>query len=194
MKQILKALNEVSKSVGSIEKKMTVGTGRSSYKGVSWSEVASKVQPELNKNGLIFIPVDIEEETTISEWNEKTNYGEKRKQSVMTRVKVYYEIIHESGEKLRVCGIGHGQDPMDKAAGKATTYALKNAIMYSLTLAGELDDTDQTHSNEIETPKKNKIKDIEKVIKAIEEGKKTKQFFYDNYVLTDQQKKLIENV
>ena len=66
--------------------------------------------------------------------------------------------MHESGETMEICGYGHGIDSQDKAAGKATTYALKNALLYTfLTPVGKMPDTDETHSDEIEVPKVVKV-------------------------------------
>ena len=54
---------------------------------------------------------------------------------------------------MQIAGYGHGVDPQDKGAGKATTYALKNALLYTfLTPVGKIDDTDTTHSNDIAPP------------------------------------------
>ena len=61
--------------------------------------------------------------------------------------------MHESGESIEICGYGHGIDPQDKAAGKAQTYALKNALLYTfLTPVGAIEDTDSTHSDTIPVP------------------------------------------
>jgi hypothetical protein len=65
-------------------------------------------------------------------------------------------LLHESGESIELMGYGHGVDTQDKGAGKATTYALKNCLLYTfLTPVGKIDDTETTHSEEIATPKKN---------------------------------------
>jgi hypothetical protein len=61
--------------------------------------------------------------------------------------------LHESGESVELAGYGHGVDPQDKGAGKATTYALKNCLLYTfLTPVGKIDDTETTHSNDIAAP------------------------------------------
>ena len=52
-------------------------------------------------------------------------------------------------------GYGQGVDSQDKGAGKATTYALKYALLYAfLVPTGKIDDSDNIHSNDIETPVK----------------------------------------
>ena len=61
--------------------------------------------------------------------------------------------MHESGESIEICGYGHGIDSQDKAAGKAQTYALKNALLYTfLTPVGAIEDTDSVHSDTIPVP------------------------------------------
>jgi hypothetical protein len=78
-----------------------------------------------------------------------------QKQSVFTKVKVKYLLLHESGESIELMGYGHGVDPQDKGAGKATTYAMKNCLLYSFcTPVGKMDDTETTHSESIPVPVK----------------------------------------
>jgi hypothetical protein len=49
-----------------------------------------------------------------------------------------------------LAGYGHGVDSQDKGAGKATTYAMKNMLLYSfMTPVGKIDDTETTHSEDI---------------------------------------------
>jgi hypothetical protein len=62
-------------------------------------------------------------------------------------------LLHRSGESMEIAGYGHGTDPQDKAAGKATTYALKYAMLYTfLVPTGDIDDADKTHSDQHATP------------------------------------------
>ena len=51
----------------------------------------------------------------------------KSKQSVFTDAHTKYLLLHTSGESIELSGYGQGVDTQDKGAGKATTYALKNA-------------------------------------------------------------------
>jgi hypothetical protein len=157
MKQLTKAVISVMKEVRGMEKNSRVGQGGHAYNGTKDQDVKEVFNEALAKNGLIMFPKDIDEHTQVDRWEEKTNYGIKQKQSVFTKVKVHYTLMHESGEEVTVCGYGHGVDPQDKAAGKATTYAMKNALLYTfLTPVGKIDDTETTHSNEIPTPQAKK--------------------------------------
>ena len=65
-------------------------------------------------------------------------------------------IVHAHGKTSHeeLAGYGHGVDNQDKGAGKATTYALKYALLYMFLIpTGKIDDADTTHSDEVEVPK-----------------------------------------
>jgi hypothetical protein len=160
MKNLAKAVISVMKEVKGMEKNSRVGAGNSAYDGTKYSDVAEKFNDAMANNGLCIIPIDIQEETKIERWEEIDNYSKamKTKQSVFTKVVTKYLLIHESGESVELCGFGHGIDTQDKGAGKATTYALKNALLYTfLTPVGKMDDTDTKHSNDIATPQPKKV-------------------------------------
>lgn len=172
MKNISQAIIKVMQAVKGMEKNSNVGKGSSSYKGTKDEDVKEVFNKALADNGLCMMPIDIEEETQIDRWVESTQYGEKQKQSVFTKVKVKYLLLHTSGESIELWGYGHGIDSQDKGAGKATTYAMKNCLLYSfMTPVGKIDDTDTTHSDDIDTPKNqsqnSKIKLTEKLIPKV---------------------------
>lgn len=147
---LIKAVISVMNDVKNIEKNMTVGEGNNSYKGVSDKDVKLKIGESMAKNGLALLCTNIEQNMNVERWVDQ--YG-KPKQSVFTEVKNTYVLFHESGESIEIQGYGHGIDSQDKSAGKATTYALKNALLYTfLVPTGSIDDTDNTHSDKIETP------------------------------------------
>jgi hypothetical protein len=181
MKNIAKAIIQVMAEVKGMEKNSKVGTGQGSYDGTKDQDVKEVFNNALQKNGLCILPIDIQETTQIDRWEESSNYGIKQKQSVFTKVNVKYMLLHESGESIELAGYGHGIDAQDKGAGKATTYALKNCLLYSfLTPVGKIDDTDLKHSNDIEVPQKSAPKVIEITeldwinLEAIFENKKDK--------------------
>lgn len=159
MENLTKAIISVMREVKGMEKNSKVGTGQSSYDGTKYADVAEKFNDAMEKNGLCIIPIEIKEETNIERWEEVDPWSKevpkatKQKQSVFTKVLTKYLLMHESGESKEICGFGYGVDSQDKGAGKATTYALKNALLYTfLTPVGKMDDTDTTHSNDIKTP------------------------------------------
>lgn len=150
---ITKAIIEVMKSVKGMEKNSTIGKGQQQYNGTKDQDVKEVFNKALSENGLCMLPIKVEESTDITKWTVEDKYGTKQKQSVFTKVKVTYLLLHTSDESIELVGYGHGVDPQDKGAGKATTYALKNCLLYTfLTPVGKIDDTDETHSSDIETP------------------------------------------
>jgi|GEM_PF-1320595 len=153
MENLAKAIISVMKEVEGMEKNSRVGTGKAAYDGTKDQDVKEVFNEALAKNGLCILPIDIQDETTISRWEETNNYGSKQKQSVFTKVKTKYLLLHESGESQVLSGYGHGVDPQDKGAGKATTYALKNCLLLTfLTPVGKMPDTDLIHSDDMEPP------------------------------------------
>lgn len=152
------AMIAVMQEVKNIDKSLTVGSGYNSYSGVADKDVKQAIGQAMANNGLTCVTIDIKPTVRIDRWEEETNYNGnkqmKQKQSVFTEILATYKITHaETKESIDIMGYGHGQDSMDKSAGKATTYALKNALLYSyLVPTGAIDDTDKTHSKEIATP------------------------------------------
>ncbi len=178
---LAKAIIQVMKAVDSIEKGATVGTGGSSYKGVKDIDVKQAYKKAMIDAGLCILPIGIDPTTTITSWETNDQYGKKRRTSVFTEVETTYLLIHsESGESQEIKGYGHGSDSQDKSAGKATTYALKNAILYTfLTPTGNIDDTDGTHSEDIAQPKTQKQAQTKKKLPTLKKG-------------SDQWKKILE--
>lgn len=203
--ELHKAMVEVMKAVKNIDKSMTIGTGNSSYKGISDKDVKFILGNAMSENGITCVPIDYDVKTQIDRWEETTNYGVKQKQSVFTEVNAKYLITHvDSGESQVIVGYGHGIDSQDKSAGKATTYALKNALLYSfLVPTGAIDDTDKTHSNDIETPKPQRTDKemmlpalsnemFEKAQVALEKKETTLERIKSKYVLSTVQEKALE--
>jgi len=203
MKNLAKAVIAVMKEVKGMEKNSSVGTGNHSYQGTKDQDVKEVFNTALEKNGLCIMPIDIEDHTQVDRWEEvdawskSTPKAMKQKQSVFTKVKVKYLLLHESGESQELIGYGHGVDAQDKGAGKATTYALKNCLLYTfLTPVGKIDDTETTHSADIATPKaKKKLtkKEFDICIKSIEDGTYTIERMKAACDLTDGQKLDLED-
>ena len=151
---LAKAIIEVMKAVKGIDKTMTIGTGQNSYKGVPDQEVKKIIGDAMAKNGLCILPIKVAPKTQIDRWDGVDYNGKpKMMQSVFTEVVSEYLLLHESGESQVLSGYGHGIDSQDKGAGKATTYALKYALLYTfLVPTGKIDDADSTHSDNIQTP------------------------------------------
>jgi len=193
MKNIAKAIIQVMKEVKGMEKNSNVGSGRNSYNGTKDQDVKEVFNDVLAKNGLCILPIDIQEETQIDRWEQEYNGQKQQKQSVFTKVTTKYMLLHDSGESIELSGYGHGVDPQDKGAGKATTYALKNCLLYTfLTPVGKIDDTETTHSENIPTPQPVKKKLTDKNFqKALKFGKEDLQKVLDKFELTDSQRTVL---
>jgi hypothetical protein len=154
MSELAKAVIAVMKTVKGMEKNSKVGTGQSSYDGTKDMDVKEVFNEAMAENGLCIFQIGVDPKTTIERWEEINNYGGKEvkkiKQQVFTEVKTRYKLLHISGENEILESFGYGVDSQDKGAGKATTYSLKNLLLYTfLTPVGKIDDTDTTHSADI---------------------------------------------
>lgn len=168
--KIAAAIIEVMKAVKGMEKNAKVGFGQNTYNGTKDSDVKEVFNDVMAKNGLCVLPIDIEESTNVERWEEQG----KQKQSVFTKVKTKYLLLHTSGESITIVGYGHGIDTQDKSAGKATTYALKNTLLYSfLTPVGKIEDTETTHSDTIPLPPAKSTELTEQQAAVILDGCKT---------------------
>jgi hypothetical protein len=164
MEQLVKAIIGVMNDVKSIEKNMQVGSGSYGYKGVADKDVKQKIGEAMQKHGLAIIPTSVEPNVQIERWEE----GGKQKQSTFTEVRTKYLLIHESGQSLELSGYGHGIDSGDKGAGKATTYALKYALLYLFMVpTGNIDDADNSHSEELPKSKVVPVYVAPKPVKAV---------------------------
>lgn len=161
MKEISKAILGVMSDIKGIDKSMTVGSGSYSYKGVSDQVVKEILQPAMIKHELSIVPIDVQAKVTTERWEETYKGDTKQKQSTFTEVTTKYLLLHSSGESIELAGYGHGVDTQDKGAGKATTYALKYALLYTFLIpTGKIDDADTTHSDDVEVPKINNKADL----------------------------------
>ena len=189
MKNLIQAVNKVMAKVENVEKATTIGNGRNSYKGVSDKDVKLMFNRAFRECGLAIFQTKVEPTTKVERWMEETQYGPKQKQSVFTEVVVTYTLMHTSGEQIELQGFGHGVDSQDKAAGKATTYAMKYSLLYNFLVAtGDIDDADAVHSDAIvvpPTPKKQlrhtDTENFQAVIDYIETGKLTIETLIEKY-------------
>jgi len=147
IEEIVNAITEVMAMASKVDKSLTVGVGKSAYKGVADADVKELLQPLLQSAGLSVVPVDYEYQTSFSTYTKEYNGQFKELTQTFVDCKATYLLMHKSGQYVYIKGLGHGVDSADKAAGKATTYALKNALLYIFLIpTGAIDDTDKTHS------------------------------------------------
>lgn len=159
VKHITEAIIKCMAQINGVEKNKEVGTGLSSYKAVSDQDVKNAVRNVMTQNGLALLPIAITPTVRVDRWEESYGNGPaKPKQSIFTQVETKYLLVHTSGESMEIAGYGHGIDTQDKSAGKATTYALKNALLYLFLIpTGAIDDTDNDHSDDKEVPGKKQL-------------------------------------
>ena len=201
--EITEAIIAVMKEVKGIDKSMTVGTGNSSYKGVSDKDVKNEIGKAMERNGLCIVPTEIEPNLRIDRWEELDPYSKvqgatKQKQQVFAEVKTKYLLLHTSGEWMELSGYGHGVDTQDKAAGKATTYALKYTLLYTFMVpTGKIDDGENTHSDEMPAPPVQQkpvlnSKTIESNVASCKTEKELNELYRQNKALIDKTPDLIK--
>ena len=197
MENIAKAIIEVQKEIKWIEKNSKVWSWNFAYSWVNDKDVKTICRESMSKNWLCIVPISVKPTAHISRREEDITYQwkttTKQKQSIMTEVETKYMLLHESWEYIEIAWYGQWVDSQDKWAWKATTYALKYALLYIFLIpTGAIDDTDNTHSNDIDTP--NKKTKPEFTAKSLEWSKK-KMWEYskeeaikviqENYTLTE---------
>jgi len=144
-----------------IEKNMTVGDGRFSYKAISEAAILNGVKPLLKKHGLILFPIATEITEDFKEFEGKNGTT----QRFVSCLHAKYKLVDiESGEFEILETVGYGADSQDKGSGKAMTYAYKALLQKTFMLfSGE--DTDNEHSDDITA--KNTSDPIAKGVKII---------------------------
>lgn len=155
MKELAKALLVAMQEIGYLQKDKQVGEGKSAYKALSDNKATQAIRAALIKGGIVALPTDIllTDKCQVLNWQETNQYGNaSTKTYVFTEVLMTFTLIHaESGESISVKSLGHGIDSGDKSAGKAMTYAKKNALLNALLVSSGLD-ADDTHSDDLPTP------------------------------------------
>ena len=162
VKGIYQKIEQVWNDLTHIVKDQQVKYGDVDYKGTKEETVIALIRPALLKQHLIVLPVRVHSVTVAGK---------------VTTAAFEYEVIDcETGEKQPLASIGSGHDSADKGAGKAYTYATKNALI-KLCLLIQGDDPDKTSSAELNAnDKKN----------AVHQGKvKVMQMLEDNPMLDD---------
>ena len=159
MKDISLAMIAVMNDVNWVAKNMQVWEWKNSYKWVSDKDVKEAIRESMIKNWLSILPIWVSPKIQIDRWQEDDTYQKqppypkKTKQSVFTEVETRYLLIHTSWESIELAWYGQWVDTQDKGAWKATTYALKNTLL-NMFLIPTWVDTDNTHSDEYDIPKK----------------------------------------
>jgi hypothetical protein len=152
---IYEKIIKVMESVEYLKKDDTVGSGKSQYKAISDEKVKVSIRNQMIANKLVMFRVSVDTETISREYEQYNDYKKINENKIQhfCKVKSTYKIVNAENpeESIEIQSIGHGVDPQDKAAGKAMTYASKYAMLDTFIIpTGE--DSDKTHSNDIEQP------------------------------------------
>jgi hypothetical protein len=161
---------KVMESIEYLKKDDTVGTGSMSYKAISDEKVKVSIRNSMIKNGLVMFRTKVETEVVSREYEQYNKYNKCNESKIQhfCKVRSTYKIVNAENpeESIEIQSIGHGVDPQDKAAGKAMTYASKYALLDTFLIpTGE--DSDKTHSNDIEPPVDRKPKATPAISKGV---------------------------
>lgn len=146
-------LAEIMSEVGYISKGGT--NSAQGYKYVMASQVADTIREKLAAHGIAIIPGDI---VLLSE--EKSPSG---KQTVLTFKYSWHLVDGETGQQHTIYSLGAGADSGDKHVYKATTGALKYALLTTF-LIPTGDDPENDSSDAIAKAAKEVFKDVVKPV------------------------------
>lgn len=137
VKNIFRRMSDVTEEIGTIPKNLVVGFGRNQYKAVAEKDILNAVKKAERRHGIYSFPVGRKilsaENITDSEGRITRN----------VRIEATYRFVNmdDPNDFIDVVGYGDGVDSLDKAPGKALTYADKYCLMkaYKIETGDELD-------------------------------------------------------
>lgn len=132
---IYQKINQVMKKVSFVMKDTNVGFGNNQYKAVTHDKVTGVVRPHFVDAGIITIPRQVSKGESV--------LGQTSKGNAKIRFEALYEIDFvdvEDESKITVTVEAHAEGSDDKCAGKALSYAVKNAMLKVLMLETGEDD------------------------------------------------------
>lgn len=189
---IYEKMGAATAEIARVPKNLLVGTGKNQYHAVAEADILKAVKEVEQKYKIFSFPFshEIAESHVIIT---KNDYGEKESQFV--RIKAVYRFVdmENPAEYVEVTAYGDGVDSLDKAPGKATTYADKYALMKAYKVETG-DDTDRTPSDDLAGHDLWKIKQrIEKQITALVQRGMTQDEILRAIGLTEKQYKTCIN-
>ena len=147
MKNLSKKLVEVMKDCGHVAKNGSNDFHK--YKYATAADVLSIVNDSLTKHGVMSAV-----ESNLIEIREvRTAKGNSEN---LATVKTFVTLTDsDSGEQIKIKGLGSGQDAGDKSVAKAQTMAIKYAFLLSFAISTGDDPEADTHTDEVMTGNKN---------------------------------------
>ena len=142
---IIQKMNAITSVMPYIEKTMRVGTGTNSYKAVKEGDVLKAVKPLEKLYGVYSAPISSK---IVAQDILKVVEYDKEKLKYYMRIEMTTRFHNEDNptEFMDIITFGDGNDSLDKAPGKATTYAFKNALCKAYKIESG-DDPDQNPSD-----------------------------------------------
>jgi len=141
MKNLAKKLVEVMKECGHVAKNGSNSFHK--YKYATAADVLQLVNDSLTKHGIMSAV-----ETNLIEIREVTTA--KGNSENLATVETFVTLTDsESGEQIKIKGLGSGQDAGDKAIAKAQTMAIKYAYLLSFAISTGDDPEADTHTDEV---------------------------------------------
>jgi len=184
--EIYKKLLKVQKEVKGLSKDKT----SHNFSYVTGNKLLSFIKPIMDENGLILKQEILSIDNSRQDY--KTKYGEKSE--ILSKVMMRFTWIDtETGEKDENLFGANGQNDWEKGLGSALTYAERYFILkyfHISTDEDDIDNPDRSTSPPIEIKEKLSDDRFETAIKALSEGKTTKEAIL-KYNLTPEQKNLL---
>jgi|LGVF01.2.fsa_nt_gb hypothetical protein len=117
-----------------VAKSRTIGKGANSYKAVMESDVLSAIKPMEEKYGVYSYALKRE---VVYQNCFETKTGDYVKKQFFVRLETTYRFVNtdKPTEYVDTTSYGDGSDPLDKAVGKAMTYADKYALLKGYKIA-----------------------------------------------------------
>ena len=149
MKNLAKKLVEVMKECGHVAKNGSNDFHK--YKYATAADVLQLVNDSLTKHGIMSAV-----ETNLIEMREVTT-AKGNSENLATVETIVTLTDSDSGEQIKIKGLGSGQDAGDKSVAKAQTMAIKYAYLLSFAISTVDDPEADIHTDEVMTGNKNKI-------------------------------------
>jgi hypothetical protein len=141
-----------------VEKSLEVDTGGGKYKAVGSADILAAVKPLERKHGVYSWPFSTK--ILSSEMVTMTFNSGKSRTEMNMRVEVVYRFVNVDApeEHIDVTAYGDGIDSQDKAPGKASTYAIKYALISAYKIAAGTDpDQHGSESGQVTRAESNQI-------------------------------------
>ena len=126
---IYKKLNEVQKKASFVKKDGELGYGQNKFSIVTHDAVLRAIRTHLTDIGIVIVPSQVEKGISVP--------GKTSKGGDKIRFEALYDVAFidiDDDSKIVIRTEAHAEDNSDKAANKAITYAVKNAMLKAFLL------------------------------------------------------------